>query len=156
MVALSPSTGVLSPNVHPGEVTAAAVRGLDVPLVGQLEDADGDEGGDEEGDVKPPVVEVELEVAQDLGHNSPDKHLLVSHTSSHVRSFVLEPRSLPVLHWHVHSHEQHHRDKVHPHELGEEEHDQVGAPGARDPDEELGHGQQEATDGRHHDAAHLV
>ena len=38
---------------------------------------------------------------------------------------------------HVHAHEHNHGHEVHPHDLGEQQHNNVGALGARDPDEEF-------------------
>ena len=45
---------------------------------------------------------------------------------------------------HIHPHEDNHGHEVHPHDLGEEEDDDVGALGAGDPDEELGHREQQS------------
>ena len=40
---------------------------------------------------------------------------------------------------HVHAHEHHHRHEVHPHDLGEEQHDDVGTLWTWNPDEKFGH-----------------
>ena len=61
-----------------------------VSLVGQVEDGHGAGGRHQEHHVKPAVVEVELEVTQDLGHDG------------------------PVLLRHVHPHQDNHRHEVRP------------------------------------------
>lgn len=69
-------------------------------------DGDGADGCHQEHDIEPPMVEVELEVTQDFGDDG------------------------AILHGHVHPHEQHHRDEVHTHDLGQKQDDEVGALGA--------------------------
>lgn len=72
-------------------------------LVREVESNDAAEGAHQENHIKPTVIEVELESAQHLGYYR------------------------TVLHRHVHPKEQHRRDKVHAHYLGQDQDDDVGA-----------------------------
>lgn len=108
-------------------------------LVSEIQEEDAGEGADQEDDVKPAVVKVELQLAQDIRHDG------------------------AILQRHAHAHQQHARDKVHPlcerglplylflgacvvrqmgkprayHDLGQDEHDDVGRLAARYCVEEL-------------------
>ena len=99
-----------------------------------MDDDDDENGADsrhQEHDVEPPMVEIELQVPE------------------YFRDYG------PVLEGHVHPHEQDHGHEVHAHDLREQEDDKVGALGAGNPDEELGHGEEETARGRHDDGADL-
>lgn len=71
-------------------------------LVRKIQEEDAGEGTDQEDDVKPTVVKVELQLSQDIGHDG------------------------AILQWHAHAHQQHAGHKVHPHDLSQDEHDDVG------------------------------
>ena len=107
------------------------VLGLDLPLMGEVEQGEGGRGGDEEGDVEPSVVEVELQVPQHRGDDG------------------------PVLGRHVHPHQHHHGCEVHAHDLGEKENEDVRALRAGQPDEEFAHGEQKSSGGGDSDNPHL-
>lgn len=49
-------------------------------LVGEIEEEDAGQGADQEDDVKPAVVKVELQLAQDFRHNGA---ILQRHTHTH-------------------------------------------------------------------------
>ena len=53
----------------------------------------------------------------------------------------------PILHWHVHSHQQYHGDEIHAHDLGQEKDQKIGTFRTGDPYKEFGHGQQQASCG---------
>jgi len=90
-----------------------------VSLVSEIEKKHGKSGSDEKHEVEPSVVEVKLEISQHRGDDS------------------------PVLGGHVHSHQDHHGREVHAHDLREEKHDYIRALRGGDPNEELGHGEEE-------------
>ena len=110
-------------------VQRLVVRLLHVTFVHKVQQSQGEGGGHKEHQVEPPVVEVELEVPEDGGDDG------------------------AVLARHVHPHQDDHGGEVHPHDLREDEDDDVGAFGRGDPDEELGHGEEETPGGADDDDA---
>lgn len=59
-------------------------------LVGKIKEEDAGQGADQEDDVEPTVVEVELQLSQNLGHDG------------------------AILQRHAHTHQQYRGDKIHP------------------------------------------
>lgn len=69
--------------------------------MGEIKEEDAGQGADQEDDVKPTVVEVELQLPQNLRHDG------------------------AILQRHAHTHQQHGWHEIHPHDLSEDEHDDV-------------------------------
>lgn len=99
-------------------------------FVGEVEEEDAGEGADEEDDVEPSVVEVELQLSQNFGHDG------------------------AILQRHAHPHEENRRHKVHPHNLSQDQHYNIGGLAAGDGIEELSECDEKASNRGDDDDAH--